>query len=408
MLQSRFSAPSLMSRQSARLSRAVPAFLALPISHMRTGSGRFPNVFHDIRKSFSGTKEDKGVPAWAEKYDFPPDPPSSQHFGQTQHPLQRVETTLPPVPPLPVRTARDANTGDPRVISTRSPSPYAPQGLPATFATTPAEPPRLNMPEIGGSQLDWGRYSPPVSAEILHSPEQGDWQSTRSSSNIHGDSHAPLESYYSVYSTPSYYPGPHDGLDGIGQAVSAPGRESIEVSGFPMPPGSKRYPAPGITVRPPSAARNLVPQPMAVPDNLALPIAPHLGRMGDRISASGNSSIFEYSDYDPRHSSNRLSHQTSHTATTRATHNWYDKPLWDNQPDSVYGGMSGVSRSNTQATARTGVTRAVSGVSGVSEASGVWTMGEEADTYGRKSRSKSVRWGDEAPLPKPFDLARAL
>lgn len=359
-------------------------------------------MFQDIRKSFSGTKEDKGVPAWAEKYDFSHDPHQRPH---PQRPLERVETTLPPVPPLPIRTPHEALSGDERAISTRSPSPYAQHVLPPSFAITPAEPPRLNLPETGGSRIDWSRYSPPVSAEMLQSPDEEDWQSTRSSSNIHGTSQ-PLESYYSIYSTPSYYPGPHDAMDTIGQAISAPGRESIEASAFPLPPGSIRFPqpaGPSIEIRPSSNARNLVPSPMAPPDNLALPVALHYGRIGDRASASGNSSLFEYSDYDPRHSANRLSH---HTNTTRATQNWYDKPLWDaNQPESVYGGMSEISRSNTRATARTGVGRTISGVS---EASGVWTTGEEGDKEGRKSRSKSVRWGDEEPLPPVSSIARAL
>ncbi|KAK4687213.1 hypothetical protein P7C73_g2902, partial [Tremellales sp. Uapishka_1] len=71
--QSRFSAPSLAPSRINRISRAVPAFLALPISHMRASSSRFPST--------SKFRHQGQNPAshynWADKYRMAVTPPIS-------------------------------------------------------------------------------------------------------------------------------------------------------------------------------------------------------------------------------------------------------------------------------------------------------------------------------------------
>lgn len=455
--------------------------MALPINQIRQSSGRFPAVLNDLRKSWSAPKEHSGTPAWATKYGFdtiasPPPPVPVRLPNDT---LRPTDTSRPPVPPVSVRTVEDALAASADVlVATRSPLSPPSTTIKNLHVTNPdlqretsfrQDPPRLDMTPIGGTTLAWGHsYSPQdTNTPTTSSSESMErLQPTRTSPHTQGfPNGVPLESYYSVYSAMSEQthdqPLPyhlnrsnsHEAQQNIGQAISAPGRESIEVSQFPLPPKHRhmsengstiRFPTPSIMVRPPSNARNLTPQPTVVPDNLPLPTAPYLGRVGDRSSAGttenrsmgGRSSIFEYSEYnnDPK----RESHMTTNTA--RATRNWYDKPIWDTNPvsgisgslydprstaaPSTYGGVSTYAPSGYGGDAtisRASRASRASAHSAMSDNSGVWTVGGTQgphvgvsggghDGQGRKSRGKSVRWGDaeEEPLPRVFELARAL
>ena len=457
-MQSRFSAPSLASGAS-RISRAVPSFLALPISSMRHSSGRFPNVFNEIRKSMV-------LP----KTPTPPTPPWAQQYSDHPSPLVTPETTLPPVPPLPVRTAREALDGDSKGIRTRSPPPFPTTAVPFSaidstwnggggggVAGSRFGPPKLELGSLGRPRLEWGHSyaSPPILSAALPSTAAPytSRSSDQSTSNTNGQ--LPLESLYSQGRTlHSMYTTDSEGHEGIvGQALTAPGRVSpghFEI-GFPDRPKFNSITFPQPMIRPPSNARNLVPAPHPAPSDLPLPTAPFLGNLGTTGSEGDhNSSLFEFADWaggvgDGRYSGITTRSQATNATngTVRQTRNWYEKPLWDGSqhPQSTYstgapsapagGAVSSgkgkeVDRGNhnnndhdeynqnrTSLTSRASRASAMSGMSKASESSGVWTVaGEEMERNSilpaRKSRSKSVRWGDEEPLPKVFDLARAL
>jgi hypothetical protein len=153
-------------------------------------------------------------------------------------------------------------------------------------------------------------------------------------------------------------------------------------------------------------------------------MAPYLGRVGDlRLSGQsvgGQSSAFEYAEFNDQ----RASAMTSGTGTTRATRNWYDKPIWDSDaatdlPGSLFDPTSTQQANGEEAMiGRASRASRASAVSASSDVSGVWTIGGEQQAHAgaeggkgaRKSKGKSVRWGDaeEEPLPKVFELARAL
>lgn len=357
-LQSRFSAPSLLSRHSARLPRAVPAFLALPISHVRNGSAKFPNIIGDVRKSFAFPKARTVVPSWAQRHH--------------------------------------ANVG--LGWEGRSPGPSIPD---PPLVNAPLDPLRHQsiMP------FDW-EPSWPVSrvAEDQSSRDTEEAEesfSTRSSSNVHGmvgEDGRPLESYYSVYSAQSYHPGVYSQNHAsaeeshIGQAVSTPGRKPVEASDRSTRPGVTRLPpVDHPDIRCSNTARTLVPAPMI----FHMPVS-HFGKLGERASAAGQSSLFEYSYYDRL--SKRASTATGLSATTRATRDWYDEPMWvddgeiNRLANSLYGALN---RHESDATGSMGHGRTMSGST---QASGpaMDSRGDLHDGIGvaRKSR-KSVRWNDE-------------
>ena len=330
-------------------------------------------MFSDARKSSPGGRRSGATPAWAEKYNFP----------------------LDPGPPVPARTARDAPLDNGRTILPRSPSSISHN---QAISNSVAEVPR------GGERI-LSTLSPPGSAEMLRSPDEEDWQPSRS--NYRVCQPQAVESHYSVYSTSSIYPPYERGV--IGQAISAPGRESIESSSFRLPPllGLR---VSGVQARPAPNGRDLIPtrlDPQYPANSTPEKDGP------SEVSREVGSSISEYSTYDPRASHlTTLTANTAHTChtahtaltgTTPATQNWYDKPLWDSQLGSVYHDTAAVSRGNAQGTEQT----RGEGVREISGVSGVWTTGGASHDDARKSRAKSVRWEDE-PLPEVSDLARAL
>jgi hypothetical protein len=208
----------------------------------------------------------------------------------------------------------------------------------------------------------------------------------------------PLGNYHSVYSTRNDLPdlANHDvqsrPQDTIGQVISAPGREFVEISRLLPRLGPPRMPsgdAPSIP--PPNTTRSLVPGPLA----LDIP-AQSLGKIGARTSAAGQSCLFEYSDYDRL--SRRESTATGMLAAPRATQNWYDKPPGDGDADlntpsnSLYIGMGPERVITTRAGDRVTEASGWRGAAGNGAISGV-EAGDGVEGW-RKSR-KSVRWGDD-------------
>ena len=352
----------------------LPGFLALPIKHVRAASGRLPDVFNNFRQS---VQQHSGfAPMNASTRVGTNHRTNPSYANAANAPLR--------VPPLPPHVAEVTPIGAFPAPPHRSVHDPPPTGRSngsdrmETMIPSPSSPPRISLNGLGESDFGWtdSRGSPRILADSLPSEySQFDPLPGMRKHGLHIVNGPPAESYYSVYSNLS---APHSELLSydsrqIGQAISAPGRESIELAQNP-----------GILIRPSSGARNLVPVPTAVPDNLTAPLAPLYGLSTPRSSAAGHSSLFEYSDYDPR----RASHMTHASATTRATRNWYEQSLY---------GDSGQQGELADRASRS------------SFVSGIWTMhGDGNDESHRKSRSKSVRWRDEEPMPKITNGRHAL
>ena len=236
---------------------------------------------------------------------------------------------------------------------------------PDSSANTPYSAPSSSLAPEGGSNLDCEHLgssgdSPPVTT---------------------GQGRPPLESFYSAYTALS---GPNTRVplpaaEHVAQATSAP-EESVMAADFPVPPDTKRTTRPSILLRPASATRSLVPLPTPLPNNLVPPHAPRLGDAG-RSSPGGGSALFEYSAYDPV----RASRMTTESATTRGTRDWYEQSLWDVPLQALHGGPEAP---QSEWLGRD--------PAWISESRSIGQA--PANPVKRKSRSKSVRWEDDAAV----------
>ena len=180
-----------------------------------------------------------------------------------------------------------------------------------------------------------------------------------------------------------------DWPEGIGRAISAPGRSSVELALHPTPSsvsgltsGQNDRSLTGISHS--SACGN-----ESGSKQLPVPPGPPYGQ--DGILMRGHeSSLFEYSGMagtsvaGGRNTQYTQRTERSGATETESTHSRYDKPIWD--------------------TSATPLSSAAKGKGGTIMATSEGVSGDL-----RKSRGKSVRWGDEEePLPRVFELARAL
>ena len=368
-MQSRFSAPSLISRNSAHQNNApglpapvlaLPGFLAHPISHVRQASGRFPEIFKDIRRSVLQPKS-SNPPAWAEKYTHN----ASSSGGGSARMEELDDGMLPPsAMAFPRPTPRQA-------LNQNRISPPIPQ--PSWSHAPQLAMPQTHEPLSLGWQAD--TETSPKSLALYLTGGAGDASSTASSRpRENAPDPRALQSYHSVYSTPDTIIS-NPNRDTIGQALSPPGDDPVEMShfAFPVPPTN----VPKSILQRQSQAPSLASETSLYAPNLPPFSGLQRAEHGDQAS-----SIFEYSSY-----TEAGGRGSSMTSTTRATRNWYEKPLWDNQGHGQGQGQ------------RVDIHDPASGHDS--------HRGSTHSAASRASRSKSVRWEDE-PLPKVFELARAL
>jgi hypothetical protein len=398
-MQSRFSVPSMMSRHSALLPRTVPAFLALPINHIRQSSGRFPAMVHGIRKSFVAARPSgpPTTPAWAQKYS---DPMNDINYSNDY---------IPPVPPVPINHPYQATAEAYGGMDDRRVAPHI----------NVSAPPQLELRRQSSSRLEWGHsYSPSPGSGVEQLRSQPDFGR---GGDLETTNQNPLESFYSKYSqqTGTWHGDDHlhmpDALGNIGQALTTAGRESIEALVFPMPPTNTHGPShlsPPNPTRRPSVTRTLTSASIAT-SNQPQPESAYLG-ITTNHEHDNLSELFEFADYANGLPSRHHSHATAHSrasGVTKQTRDWYENSYWDGESQAGPSVYIRTDRSRLVPQNNGNQGNRASEFSRTSVASGVWTLaGDQADAGSgdRKSRSKSVRWGDEEPLPKVFELARAL
>ncbi|ORX39761.1 hypothetical protein BD324DRAFT_648390 [Kockovaella imperatae] len=450
--QSRFSTTSSSAHRDSRMPSyrpsIVPSFLTLgtafrhsshrfPSMLPTTGrhSGRFPTMRQDFRKSISGMAG-----------------PGRRRQSEWRY-TDEIETSPPGLPPLPVKTPQDAlaSRDDPFAdhlnIKELPPVPPLPSSyeagprallsdsvVPASAGYTAsgwtAAAPPSGLDPAPRPTLTWGHsyaspFIPPSSlssqseeasrqsskaqTEILSSAAlpspighagSPDSEAEESGSNRGQSHYSNLGTVQSIYSqAESFYLA--DLPEEIGRAITAPGRTSIEVQGMGGVSyrGSIPFPEPRVhlTSNPSSIPSNQLGRTLTVisqtPSSSAseqhASIQPQT-QLGDDGRRERDNSVFEFSSMaggsEIGARQTQYTHRTSRSAAdTEVTGNWYDKSLWDE-------GTSG----------RVPASRVPIG--------GVSDKGKGRHTDERKSRGKSVRWGDEEeePLPRVFELARAL
>ncbi|KAK8869913.1 hypothetical protein IAR55_000481 [Kwoniella newhampshirensis] len=412
--QSRFSAPSLISRHSL----ALPTFLSRPLSHLRqaslgsntsidtTNNSRLRPVsyFHNLRKSIvsskdhgslSGpryTKKQNGrTPAWAEKYlDAAPIPIVGDDPQQNANAIER---RLDPPRPALMDPPEEygAALGESR--------------YPDTFTSPPPRTAQATLSKMelsGPSSFTWGdSYSTPLTRDQM--------DVTRNEHNTLMPSivfTAPTEASASIYSLPATAPllNPNDTFTTICQtdldrtpsdrSAKDPRLIQSAANSFPLPPLQFSVPT-----HPPAIAKTNDTI-ASDPNNHSVPFSqdkdlPPVPVMSDFLhrdphdsrrvtqSTAHSSGTWEYATYGDTYSyyvQNRESSSPDVPAQKhRDTKDWYVKSLWDLEGSvapmsvyhaSVYGAM----------------------------------VDEEEVRNGSRKSVKSVRWEDEQGEP----VARAL
>lgn len=355
--QSRFSAPSLLSRQSL----AVPTFFGRPISHMRQGSGRFPPIlsFKHVPNIFSrreGPNKQQDNRTWAEKYK---NPPQSSLGGE---PLKRK---ISPPRALMMDTSTDP-TGGQVGWGDGGPYPRVGPSLPVAVQQAPS---RIGLHEA--TPLTWG--SSYAATPLLHPPSQSGslgWQSEKSQPEL--GVVAPSVASHSIYSHGSIYTANGLSRDNTMKTTRSEG-ESMHTGEGAVDAAASSFPMPPLTL---PASHGLLHDPYAsshLPEIPYISFSPNFSHRNLHDSAlmtrstAQSSGIWEYATYTDPSGTSPVPVFPNSLDDTRVTRDWYEKPLWDG-------------RSMTNPT----------GVYGAAIISGEVT-GDERD---RKSM-KNVRWKDE-------------
>lgn len=224
--QSRFSAPSLLSRQSL----AVPTFFGRPVSHMRQESGRFPPIlsFKHVRNSFFSRREGPNNRTWADKYK---NPTKSSLGGES------LERKISPPRALMMGTSTDPTGGQ---VGWGDGGPY-PRVGPSLPVTAQQAPSRIELREA--TPLTWG--SSYAATSPLHPPSQSGslgWQSEKSQPGL--GVVAPSVASHSIYSHGSIYTATGLSRDNTMKTTQSEdesmhteeGAVDAAASSFPMPP----------------------------------------------------------------------------------------------------------------------------------------------------------------------------
>ncbi|WVQ77999.1 hypothetical protein IAT38_000080 [Cryptococcus sp. DSM 104549] len=373
--QSRFSAPSMLSRHSL----AIPAFLSRPISHMRQssfGSTRFPPILSlkHLRNSilpskaeentsalgFTKRKQPDANRAWADKYTDMPAPVAVSDAWKRRISPPRSFMMSPP---------RDSQTGSPFQMGAGgaglgSAGPY-PSGSPGI-----SSPPKLELNR--SSPVTWGSSYATPQAEV-HPLPWGMDDGSGLAPDVRVIAATPSNASHSVYSRTSTTPALSRG--GTMKSTRSDGESFVDASGvgaplggveaasFPLPPLT--YPASSPSVPPlpvTQALQTSTPPRPAPPIPSELPFPPpnfshpnpgpgHNDAHRITRSTAHSSGIWEYAAYADsgvgsapntgRESQQQQPQQTGWTgeADGRVTRHWYEKSLWDGSnadPASVY------------------------------------------------------------------------
>ncbi|WVO12794.1 hypothetical protein L204_100402 [Cryptococcus depauperatus] len=342
--QSRFSAPSLLSRHSL----AMPAFIARPITHMRQGSGRFPpilslkhlrsSIFNrsDEPGAYNGKKNLESSQAWADKYTFPvPAIARGEEFQQKMN------------PPRALMMDPHSSSQDDR----QHPGSFA------TLAHSQELPSRLdNLP------VEWGS-SYANSQRLSTQAFPSEYQNASQFSFHDANGNVPSEASQSMYSLPSTHTAHNLSRGSTLKSVQSDGSTPGEVvSSFPIPPSRLKGSLPPPPLPEIPTSRTFSPD---FTRDLSLP-QPYNSRLTQ--STSHSSGVWEYAGYAGGSSPGpSAAQQVNLREEDRVTRDWYNKPIWDGDstfdPTSVYGPPGDL-------------------------------QGGPADVKGRKS-VKSVRWDDQ-------------
>lgn len=326
--QSRFSAPSLLSRQSL----AVPTFFGRPIFHMRQESGKFPPIlsFKHVRNSFFSRREESSNRTWTDKYK---NPPQSSLGGES------LKRKISPPRALMMDTSTDPTGGQ---VGWGEGGPY-PRVGPSLPVAAQQAPSRIELREA--TPLTWG--SPYAATPPLHPPSQSGslgWQSENSQPEL--GVVAPSVGSHSIYSHGSIYTA--TGLSRYntmkttrseGESMhTGEGAVAAAASSFPMPPLT--FPASHGLLHDPYAPSHLPEFPsISFSPNFSDPDL-HDSELTTRSTAQ-SSGIWEYATYTDPSGASPVTVFPKSLDDARVTKDWYEKPLWDGRsmtdPTSVYG-----------------------------------------------------------------------
>lgn len=366
--QSRFSAPSLLSRQSL----AVSMPLGRPTSHMRQGSGRFMSIlsFKRLRNSFfsrsEGSHKQQDNKAWADKYTYPP------RFSLDGE--SRKRRISPPrafmMDPCTNPTDDQVGWGDG--------GPY-PRVIPSLSVTAHQAPSRIELREA--TPVTWGSSyatTPPLRPQS-QSVSLG-WQSVKSQPKLNVV--APSEASHSIYSDGSTYIATGLSRGNTMRSIQSQG-ESLHTGEGVVNAAASNFPMPPLTF---PMSHALLPHDPYAPSHLPeipfISFSPNFSHRNLHDSAlttrstAQSSGTWEYAAYADPGDASPVPVFSKGLDDARVTRDWYEKPLWDGR--SMADPMS---------------------------ACGVATISREVRGVGRDRKSmKSVRWKEEGLDNEPWAL----
>lgn len=323
-MQSRFSAPSIVSRGGGnRMSYGAMAFLSNPLSHVGSRFPQLGSMTHAIRNSFMPSP-----PAMADLITGTTSRPSSHGWGNNKF----IVTN--PDPRSTFSSSRQSSFGPNIGASMLVPAPTASNG-PASSASRHSDLSAYTMPKSILRQSaydnqqnqypDFNQPYVPPNREVLQ-------DNIRSGPIIDHDHNRMITRSPSPmfdFTAPPVRPESQDSISGMITFSHQPNSSTYETAGnysdirsiapagFPLPP--ERH----------HSSRNLLPP--------VMPTTPMFGNASDARPSMVGSSIFEYSQYADAIDENGIIRSRESLATTRTalstddrkTGNWYDKPLRD-------------------------------------------------------------------------------
>lgn len=330
-LQSRFSAPSLLSRQSL----AISTFLTRPISHVRQGSGRFPPIFpfKHLRNSFFSRSErshkQQGNRAWADKYTNRPQSSLGGEFLKRKISPPRAFMMDPPIDPTDDQAGWEEGGPYPRV------TPSLPVAAQASS--------RIELCEA--IPVTWGSSyaaTPPLRAQSQSASL--DWQSDKSQPQLNVV--APSETSHSVYSHGSTYIATGLSRGNTMKSTQSEG-ESMHTGEGAVNPAASNFPMPPLSFPMSHALSHDPYAPLHLPEIPSISFSPNFSHRNLHDSAlttrstAQSSGTWEYAAYADPGGASPVTVFPKGLDNARVTRDWYEKPLWDGKsmadPTSVYG-----------------------------------------------------------------------